>query len=114
MVVGQGDIWWADLGTAVGSAPGFHRPVLVVQGNMLNRGRIRTVICVALTGTVKWGDAIGNVVLTAAQTGLEKPSVANVSQIVTLDRSQLLEWVGRVADTKLEQVFKGIDLVLGR
>lgn len=114
MVVGQGDIWWADLGTPIGSAPGFHRPVLVVQSNMLNGGRVRTVICVPLTGTLQWGDAIGNVVLSAAQTGLEKPSVANVSQIVTLDRSQLREWVGRVPDTKLEQVFKGIDIVLGR
>ncbi|TMJ15743.1 MAG: type II toxin-antitoxin system PemK/MazF family toxin [Alphaproteobacteria bacterium] len=110
----QGEIWWADLGDPVGSAPGFRRPVLVVQGDAFNRSRIATIVCVPLTGNLKWADAPGNVALTPGQTGLDRPSVANVSLIVTLDRGQLAERVGRVPQRKLELVLKGVDVVLGR
>jgi len=113
-VIAQGEIWWADLGDPVGSAPGFRRPVLVVQGDAFNRSRIATIVCVPLTGNLKWADAPGNVALTPGQTGLDRPSVANVSLIVTLDRGQLAERVGRVPQRKLELVLKGVDVVLGR
>lgn len=113
-MIAQGEIWWADLGDPVGSAPGFRRPVLVVQGDAFNRSRIATIVCVPLTGNLKWADAPGNVALTPGQTGLDRPSVANVSLIVTLDRGQLAERVGRVPQRKLELVLKGVDVVLGR
>jgi mRNA interferase MazF len=112
--VSQGEIWWADLGEPVGSAPGFRRPVVVMQGNALNRSNISTVVCVPLTGNLRWAEAPGNVLLTARVTGLPKDSVANVSQIVTLDRSVLIEKVGSVPRTKLELVLAGIDVILGR
>jgi len=113
-VIAQGEVWWADLGEPVGSEPGFRRPVVVVQGDSFNRSRIATVVCVALTSTLRWAEAPGNVVLEAKLTGLPNDSVANVSQLVTLDRRALIERVGVLPDDKLELVLFGIDVVLGR
>lgn len=114
MVVAQGDVWWAGLGEPTGSAPGYRRPVLVVQGDALNRSRIATAVCVPLTSNLKWADAPGNVLLKASATGLDRDSVVNVSQIVTLDKSSLTECVGKIPQRKLELVLAGIDVVLGR
>jgi mRNA interferase MazF len=114
MVISQGDVFWVDLGAPVGSAPGCRRPVLVVQGDSFNRSRIATVVCVPLTTNLRLADMPGNVELSAGDTGLPRDSVANVSQPVTLDRLQLVERVGAVADSKLELVLYGLDVVLGR
>ena len=114
MVISQGDIWWAHLPEPVGSGPGFRRPVVVVQGNSLNRSRIATVVCVPLTSNVKWAKAPGNVMLSPALTGLPKGSVANVSQIVSLDKKLLSERTGRLPRAQLGLVLSGIDVVLGR
>ena len=114
MVISQGEIWWADLPEPAGSGPGFRRPVVVVQGDALNRSRIATVVCVPLTSNLKWADAPGNVALSARLSGLPKDSVANVSQIVTLGRSFLTGRIGKLPDAKLELVLAGIDVVLGR
>jgi len=113
-IVSQGEIWWADLGDPVASAPGYRRPVLVIQGDPLNRSRIATVLCVPLTSNLKWAEAPGNVVLTARQTGLDKDSVANVSLTVALDKRQLTDQAGKVPARKLQLVLAGIDVVLGR
>jgi mRNA interferase MazF len=88
--------------------------VVVVQGDAFNRSRISTVVCVSLTSNVKWASAPGNVLLSAAATGLPKDSVANVSQIVTLDKSELTERIGKLPRAKLDLVLSGIDVVLGR
>ena len=114
MVIAQGEVWWADLGEPIGSEPGFCRPVLVVQGDSLNRSRIATVVCVPLTSNLRWGAAPGNVVLKAKVTGLQKDSVANLSQVVTLDKTALTERTGRVGRKQLHLVFAGLDIVLGR
>jgi mRNA interferase MazF len=114
VTVSQGEVWWADLGAPKGSRPGFRRPILVVQGDSLNRSRLATTICVALTSNVRWASAPGNVLLPGNITGLPKESVANVSQIVTLDKSELTERAGKVPKAKLELVLSGIDVVLGR
>ena len=114
MVISQGEVWWADLPAPVGSGPGFRRPVVVVQGEALNRSRISTVLCVPLTSNLRWADAPGNVMLSARVTGLPKDSVANVSQVLTLDRGLLTERVGKLPPAKLELLFTGIDIVLGR
>ncbi len=114
MTISQGDIWWADLPEATGSGPGFRRPVVVVQGDALNRSRVATVVCVALTSNVKWASAPGNVLLPPGATGLPRESVANVSQLVTLDKIDLTERTGKLSRTKLELVLSGIDVVLGR
>ncbi|MEJ7775796.1 MAG: type II toxin-antitoxin system PemK/MazF family toxin [Sphingomicrobium sp.] len=107
-------MWWADLGEPAGSAPGYRRPVLVVQSDAFNRSRIATTVCVPLTSNMKWAAAPGNVALTARATGLDKDSVANVSLVVAVDKAQLTERVGKVSQRKLELVLSGIDVVLGR
>jgi mRNA interferase MazF len=114
VVIGQGEVWWADLREPLGSGPGFRRPVIVVQGDSFNRSRISTVVCVPLTSNLRWADAPGNVTLLADVTGLPKDSVANVSQIVTLDKTSLTERANTVPDAKLELILAGIDVVLGR
>ncbi len=114
MVISQGDIWWADLPDPTGSGPGFRRPVLVVQGDALNRSRIATIVCVPLTSNVKWAKAPGNVMLPPRLTGLPKDSVANVSQIVSLDKTLLTDRTGRLPRAQLGLVLSGIDVVLGR
>ena len=113
-MISQGDVWWADLPDPTGSAPGFRRPVLVVQADALNRSRIATVVCVPLTSNLKWAVAPGNVLLSARSTGLPKDSVANVSQVTTVDKSLLVEPAGRISPAKLDLILSGIELVLGR
>ena len=113
-MISQGEIWWADLPTPTGSGPGFRRPVVVVQSDALNQSRIATVVCVPLTSNLKWALAPGNVRLSARTTGLPKDSVANVSQLLTLDKELLTKQVGRLPRAKLELLFFGIDLVLGK
>lgn len=85
-----------------------------MQGDALNRSRIATVVCVTLTSNLKWSAAPGNVVLPARTTGLPQESVANASQIVTLDKTELTERAGKLSKAKLELVLSGIDVVLGR
>jgi mRNA interferase MazF len=114
MVISQGEVWWADLPAPVGSAPGFRRPVVVVQGDAFNRSRIATVVCIPLTSNRAWADAPGNALLPARTTGLPRDSVANVSQVVTLDKSVLTERVGKLPRAIVDLLLSGIDVVLGR
>jgi mRNA interferase MazF len=112
--VTQGDVWWADLPEPTGSGPGFRRPVVIVQGNPLNRSRLATVVCVPLTSNILWADAPGNVLLPAKATGLSKDSVANVTQITALDRSLLTERTKHLGPKHVAQILHGIDVMLGR
>ncbi len=112
--VRQGDVWWAELPDATGSGPGFRRPVVVVQSDALNRSRLKTAVCVPLTSNTSWAEAPGNVLLAAGDTGLPKPSAANASQILALDRSLLTEHAGVLPERKLTQVLQGIALILSR
>ena len=113
-MITQGEIWWAGLPAPTGSGPGFRRPVVVVQGDALNRSRISTVVCVPLTSNLNWAAAPGNVSLPARFTGLPKDSVANLSQIVSVDGVLLTERLGKVPRAKLELLFSGINVVLGK
>ena len=114
MVISQGEIWWADLPAPTGSGSGFRRPVVIVQSDGLNRSRIATVICVLLTSNLRWATAPGNVRLSARLTSLSKESVANVSQIVTIDKALLKARVGKLPLLKLQLLLSGIDVVLGK
>lgn len=114
MVIAQGEIWWAELPVPRGSEPGFRRPVVVVQGDALNRSRIGTIVCVPLTSNLKWSNAPGNLALAPQLTGLPRESVANVSQIIALDRDILVERVGKLPKAKIELILSGVDVVLGR
>ena len=114
MVISQAEVWWAELPPPTGSGPGFRRPVVIVQGDALNRSRIATVVCVPLTSNLRWAEAPGNVALASRATGLPKDSVANVSQLVAIDKALLTERVSKLSRSKLELVLSGIDVVLGR
>lgn len=109
----RGEIWWADLPTPRGSEPGYRRPILILQQDDFNRSRIATVIAVVLTSNLRLQVAPGNVLLSARDSGLPKDSVANVSQLVTLDKSMLTERVASVSAVKLKQIENGMRLVLG-
>ena len=113
-MISQADVWWADLGEPTGLAPGYRRPVVVVQCDAFNRSRIGTVVCVPLTSNMKWSEAPGNVMLSKRSTGLEKDSVANVSLLVAIDKHQLVDHVGRISRRQLERVLSGIDVILGK
>jgi mRNA interferase MazF len=108
----RGEIWWASLPEPSGSEPGFRRPLLVISADSFNQSRIGTVIAVVITSNLRLADAPGNVRLPVRGTGLSKPSVANVSQIVTVDKSFLTQRVGRLAPRLLAEVELGMRLVL--
>lgn len=110
----QGDVWWAEFPDPVGSGPGFRRPVVVVQGNPLNRSRLATVLWVPLTSNLTWADAPGKVQLTARATGLPKDSVANASQLTAIDRGALAVRTAHLPRRRVEEILAGIDVVLGR
>ncbi|OHB66161.1 MAG: mRNA interferase MazF2 [Planctomycetes bacterium RBG_13_60_9] len=112
MVIQRGEIWWASLPESVRSEPGYRRPVLVVQSDDFNRSRIATVIALVITSNTKLAQAPGNVYLPQKLTGLPKDSVANVSQVVTVDKSFLTERIGVLPPNMIEQIEKGLRLVL--
>ncbi len=112
MVIQRGDLWWATLPEPLGSEPGFRRPVLIIQSDDFNRSRINTVIALVITSNTRLADAPGNVFLPRQTTGLPKDSVANVSQVITLDKSFLTERVSALPLKLLQQVETGLRLVL--
>lgn len=113
MELGRGEVWWADLPDPVGSAPGFRRPVLVVQSDAFNRGRLATVTVVALTGNVRLVEAPGNVLVPARASGLPRDSVANVTQVLTIPRDLLTHRVRGLSASIVKQVDEGLRLALG-
>ena len=112
MVVSRREVWWASLAEPRGSAPGFRRPILIVQADAFNRSRLRTVLGVILTSSVRLIDMPGNVLLPARSTGLPKDSVANVTQIVTLDEDYLSRRIGQVSPRLMARVDAGLKRVL--
>ena len=109
----RGEIWWAAMPEPTGSGPGFRRPVLVVQSNPFNSSRITTIVVAVITSNLRLSAAPGNVQITKKESGLPKPSVVNVSQVVTLDRSLLTERVHLLSDRKMSNVDQGLRVVLG-
>ena len=112
MVIGRGEIWWADLPEPVGSNPGFRRPVLVVQSDSFNQSKILTVVVAVITKNLELAKAPGNVSITARTSRLLVDSVVNVSQVITIDKSLLTEFVSTVPNKKMEKIEEGLRLVL--
>jgi mRNA interferase MazF len=108
----RGEIWWASMGSPTGSGPGYRRPALIVQSNDFNDSRIQTVVVVVITSNLKLGAAPGNVLCKARQTGLPKDSVANVSQMFTIDKRFLTERIATLPAALFEEVVEGLRLVL--
>ena len=112
MVIERGEIWWAELPEPHGSEPGYSRPVVVVQSDDFNRSRISTVVVVVVTSNLRLAEAPGNVYLPRKTSGLPKDSVANVSQLMTLDKSYLTSRVARLGSQEFAAVEAGLKLVL--
>ena len=111
MVINQGDIYWIELDEPTGSEPGYSHPHVVVQNNVFNASRINTVIVCALTSNIKRAEAPGNVLLEKGEANLSKQSVVLVSQIFTVDKSQLGEFIGTLSERRVEQIIEGIYLL---
>jgi mRNA interferase MazF len=111
--VKRGEVWWATLPSRSGSGPGFRRPVLVIQSNPFNESRISTAIVAVLTSNLALADAPGNVRAGKSDTGLAKPSVVNVSQIVTVDKVLLTSRVRSLPAASMARIDDGLRLALG-
>jgi mRNA interferase MazF len=111
--VRRGEIWWASLPSPTGSEPGFRRPVLIVQSDAFNDSRIATVMVAAITSNVSLAAAPGNVTLSRRVSGLPKPSVVNVSQVATIDKSRLTRCVRAVSKELMTAVDEGLRSALG-
>ena len=112
MVIRKGSIYWIDFSPAKGSEPMGKRPGLVIQSNLLNDSRLNTVVVVAITSTLKFGELPGNVVLNKGEANLPKRSVVNVTQIKTVDKRGLKEKIGSLSEARLAEVYEGIRLVM--
>jgi mRNA interferase MazF len=108
----RGEIWWANLPDPVGSEPGYRRPVLIIQDDVFTQSRISTVIVVIITSNIQLAEAPGNVLLSQGATGLSRDSVANVSQILTVDKTFLVERIGSLPDHLHKEVDEGLRTIL--
>jgi len=111
-VIRQGEIYWIELEDPVGSGPGYRHPHVVIQNNVFNWSRINTVVVCALTSNLRRAEVPGNVVLEEGEGGLPKQSVVVVSQVFTVDKRQLAEYIGTLSGRRVRQVVEGVKLVL--
>jgi len=107
----QGQVYWFDFGPAIGSSPAQRHPCLVVQNDVFNRSAIQTTVVCLITSNLKWGNAPGNVLLKKGEANLKKPSVVNISQIFTLDKEDLTEYIGTLSSASTAAVRNGLDLL---
>lgn len=112
MVINQGDIFWIDFGEPAGSEPGYRHPHVVIQNNLFNRSRINTAVVCALTSNLKRAAAPGNVQLNKGEGNLSKKSVVNISQIFTVNKSDLTAKIGTLSKERLSQILEGIQLLI--
>lgn len=111
MGIEQGEIYWIDLGEPSGSKPGYLHPHVVIQNNLFNASKINTVVVCALTSNIKRAQAPGNVLLNKGEANLPKKSVVNISQIYTVNKSDLTEKIGKVSEKRFSEILAGIKLL---
>ena len=112
MVINQGDIYWVEVDEPVGSEPGYIHPHVIVQNNLYNQSKIRTVIACVLTSSLKLANLPGNIALEKGEANLPRISVINVSQIFTIDKTQLGEYIGTLSPKRVNEILDGISLFL--
>ncbi len=112
MVIHQGDIFWIDLEEPAGSEPGYRHPHVVIQNNLFNQSRVHTVIVCALSSNLRRASVPGNVLLELGEAGLPKQSVILVSQIFTVDKSLMSDYIGTLSSKRVRQIMDGIRLVI--
>ena len=113
-MIRQGEVYWIDFGTAAGSAPAERHPCVVVQSDLFNRSRILTTVVCLVTPNLSRAQAPGNVLLERGEGDLRMPSVVNVSQVVTVDKSELSERIGRLPAVKIDAIRRGLHLLFDR
>lgn len=112
MNIRQGDIFWVDLGSPRGSEPGYRHPYVVIQNNVFNQSKINTTAVCALTSNLKRARAPGNVFLQKGEGNIKKDSVVNISQIITVDKSDLVEKIGSISPSRITEIIEGIRLLI--
>jgi mRNA interferase MazF len=112
MVINQGDVFWIDFSEPTGSEPGYRHPHVIIQNNLFNRSRINTVVVCALTSNLKRSKAPGNVTLNKGEANLPKRSVVNISQIFTVNKSDLSEKIGTFSKDRVSQILDGLKLLM--
>jgi mRNA interferase MazF len=112
MVINQGDVYWIDLEPPVGSGPGYAHPYVVIQNDLFNRSPIATVVLCGLTSSLKLAGAPGNVLLEAGEANLPRRSVANVTQLLTVDKSVLVDKIGTLSERRVAEILDGVAFVL--
>jgi len=111
MVIEQGEIYWVDLGEPTGSGPGYKHPHVVIQNNLFNASKINTVVMCSLTSNLKRGLSPGNVGLKKGEANLPKKSVVNITQIYTVNKTDLSEKIGKLNDERVKEILSGIQLL---
>jgi len=112
LIIRQGDIYWVDLGVPKGSEPGYRHPHVIIQNNVFNASRINTVVVCALTSNLKRAKAPGNVLLQKREGNLKKTCVVNISQIITVNKSDLVEKIGSLSSATIEKIIEGVELLV--
>jgi mRNA interferase MazF len=112
VTIRQGDVYWIDLEGPQGSGPGYRHPHVVVQNNIFNASKIGTVVVCALTSNLKRGESPGNVLLKKGEANLKKDSVVNITQLVTVDKTDLIEQIGTLSPARVRQIVDGIKLLI--
>jgi len=112
LIIKQGDVYWIDLGEPAGSEPGYRHPHVVVQNNVFNHSKINTVVVCALTSNLNRAAVPGNVLLKKGEAGLKKESVVNISQVVTVNKSDLIERIGTLPPARVNQIVTGLKLLI--
>lgn len=111
-MVARGEVWWVDFGAPLGSEPGKRRPAVVISDDRFNRSRIGTVTVAAITSNTRLGPLPGNVTLDSGSAGLDRPSVLNVTQVATIDRTRLVQRAGALTPSDVVRVDDGLRLAL--
>ncbi len=112
MVVKQGDLFWYQFGNPSGSEPGFRRPCVVIQNNIVNQSRINTAVICAITSNLHLASSPGNVRLYKGEANLPKSSVVNVTQMFTVDKRQLTTKIGTLPKKRIQEIVEGIHLLI--
>jgi len=112
LIIKQGDIFWIDLDDPKGSGPGYRHPHVVIQNDIFNKSKINTVVVCALTSNLKRADAPGNVLIKRGEANLLKDSVVNISQVLTVNKSDLAEKIGSLSMARVKQIIEGLKLLL--
>ncbi|MDH5203323.1 MAG: type II toxin-antitoxin system PemK/MazF family toxin [Nitrospirota bacterium] len=112
MTINQGDIFWVDLGVPKGSGPGYRHPHVVIQNNIFNESKINTVVVCALTSNLKRAKAPGNVLIQKGEGNLKKDSIVNISQIITVDKSDIIERIGSLSPSRVKEIIEGVQLLI--